>query len=107
MPESLIIFEVLFVVMVVAIIAGGCWTISRSHSEIAKWAERSGFKLLECSPRILNRGPFFWKARRGEAVYHVRVQDRQGTVRSGWLLRRGLYFPISKATIEVKWEDET
>jgi len=75
-----------------------------------RWAERSQFELLHFRQRAFNEpAPFtFWTSHR-MPNYFIKVRDRGGKERSGWL-RLGTLFECiygdGKDKVEVRWEDE-
>ncbi len=76
---------------------------------IQRWAEKSGFELLHFRQRAFSEtAPFsFWTSHRAPN-YFVRVRDRDGKERSGWI-RLGTFFEsiywCDKDKVEVRWED--
>jgi hypothetical protein len=75
---------------------------------VRAWAAENGFHIVRFEKKNLTRrGPFSWRSTgRNQAIYHVRVRDREGKERSAWV-RCGSYFGgifFSKKT-EVKWDE--
>ncbi len=75
-----------------------------------RWAEQSQVELLHFRQRALSEpAPFsFWTSHR-TPNYFVRVRDRDGKERSGWLRLGSLFESIywgGKNKVEVRWEEE-
>jgi uncharacterized protein YcfJ len=79
---------------------------------LRKWAGKNVFELLEKKCHYFNyKGPFdLWTTSNSQVVYSVRIRDRQGNERTGWVrcgtFLGGVFFS-NKA--EVRWDqpDET
>ena len=96
---------ILPVVLVILVAVGSLiWHFTRSRSILEKWAERSGYEILESDYRNLVRGPFFWTSSKGQTVYRVKVRDRLGNIRSGWVRCGGWFSGLLSDATEVKWE---
>jgi hypothetical protein len=99
-------FQVLLLVAIGVIIVGSiAWHFSRSRSILEHWANEHGFEILHSEYRNFFRGPFFWTTARGQTVYYVRVRDRQGIERSGWVRCGGWFLGLMADKAEVRWED--
>lgn len=96
-------------VVVLAIVAFAylAWHFSRSRSVLEQWADENGFEILSSEYRNLFRGPFSWTTSKGQTVYYVRVRDRQGTERTGWVRCGGWVLGLMSDKAEVRWEDES
>ncbi len=94
-------------VMVIAVLGIGSlfWRFSRSKSILEKWAEQNGYEILESDYRMLAKGPFFWRSSEEQAVYHVKVRDGQGQIRTGWIRCGGWVLGLLSDKVEVKWEE--
>ena len=77
---------------------------------LQRWAEQSQVELLHFRQRAFTESaPFsFWTSHR-TPNYFVRVRDRSGKERSGWLrlgtVIESIYFG-GKNKVEVRWEEE-
>jgi hypothetical protein len=100
--------QVVFVVAlgIVCVIAYIAWHFSRSRFILEHWADRQGFQILYSEYRNLFRGPFFWTTSRGQTVYYVKVRDKRGIQRSGWVRCGGWLFGLMTDKAEVRWEEE-
>ena len=56
---------------------------TRSDSLLRGWAEQNGFRIVREEYRWFSKGPFFWTSSRGQTVYYVTVEDKDGVRRSG------------------------
>jgi hypothetical protein len=82
-----------------------CWHFRRSRSVLDQWAEKNGFEILHSEYRHLFKGPFTLWSSKDQTVYRVRVRDREGTERSGWVRCGGWFLGLMSDRIEVKWDD--
>lgn len=99
-------FSVLFVPPVILPAVGSLvWHFRRFRTLLDQWAEQNGLEILEREYRNFFNGPYCWTSSRGQTVYHVKVRDREGSVRSVWL-RCGVWFlGLLSDNTEVRWED--
>ncbi len=83
------------------------WYFFRSKSLLQKWAAANGYEILHSEFKELDRGPFSRTGSAKQAVYHVRIRNRDGQERSGWVRCGGYWIGILNDKTEVQWEDET
>ena len=109
--ESLIDIFRAFAIALVAIAAfiGWFWLhISRAKSVLHTWAAENGFQIVSFDKRyMINTGLFkWWTNSRSQIVFFVRVRDKAGHERTGWV-RCGTYFGgvLFSNQAEVKWQD--
>jgi hypothetical protein len=92
----------------VAFVVAGIWfQYSRAKAILDAWAASEGFTIQSFDRCYFGTGPFrWWTNGRGQVVYHVRVRDRSGEARSGWV-RCGGYFGgvLFSNRTEVRWEE--
>jgi hypothetical protein len=81
------------------------WRSSRSGSVLDQLAQRNGYRLVSQEYRSFFKGPFFWTSSRGQAVYYVTVEDKDGHRRSGWARCGGFFFGLLSDKVEVRWDD--
>lgn len=81
------------------------WHFSRSRTVLEQWADQSGYEILHSEYRNFARGPYFWTTSRGQTVYHVRVRDSAGNVRSGWVRCGSWFLGLMTDQAEVRWDD--
>lgn len=67
---------------------------------MAEWARNNTVELVSTQRRLFWRGPYF--ARRGPAVYRVRIRDAAGKEKDGWI---GIVFHIPGFDTEVEWHE--
>lgn len=83
------------------------WFDRRSRIILRRWAEDNGFQITQRKQRYLFfTGPFkWWTNSRNQIIYFVRVRDRAGNDRSGWV-RCGSYWGgvFFSNKIEVRWD---
>jgi hypothetical protein len=85
----------------------GVWAFSRGRSLLNRWATDNGFQILHSEMRTLLVGPFTLTSSRNQIVFFVRVRDRTGQERSGWVRCGSFWFGISSDKSEVEWKDES
>ncbi len=102
-PDILVI---LFGGICILLIAHKAWFALRSRTVLEQWAETNGYEILHAERRDFFLGPFFWTSPNGQTVYYVRVQDRVGLERSGWIRCGGLWATFFSEEAEVRWEEE-
>jgi hypothetical protein len=80
--------------------------IRRSNTILKEWAAKNEFELLHFERCFLTGGFNFWTTSRNQIVFFVRVRDKEGREKSGWV-RCGAYwnwiFLSDKA--EVRWKN--
>jgi len=82
----------------------------REAQMLQRWAEQSGFELLQFRQRAFSESaPFFFLTTHRAPNYFVNVRDQQGTERSGWVrlgtVLESIYWG-GKDKVEVQWEEE-
>jgi len=92
----------LFILVAVCSIA---WHFRRSRSLLQRWADENGYEILESQYRNVFKGPGFWASSREQTVYHVKVKDRAGYARSGWVRFGGWFLGLWSGRTEVNWEE--
>lgn len=90
-----------FVVFAIAVYI---WHFSRSSALLMQWAHDNGFEILHHDYRYFNRGPFFWTSSKWQTVYHVKVSDRDGHIRTGWVRCGSFLLGVMSDRVEVRWE---
>jgi hypothetical protein len=97
---------IVFGMVVVVAIALVVWSFSRGRTLLNRWAEENRFRIIHAEVRHLCAGPFTWTKSRNQIVYYVRVSDRDGKERKGWV-RCGSYFGgLASDKTDVRWEDD-
>lgn len=76
---------------------------------VRKWADANEFEILRSEMCLFNGGSGEWETptSRGQIIYSVRLRDRAGRERSGWL-RVGSFFGgvlFGSGAAEVKWKE--
>ena len=95
-------------ILIIALAIGAVvWHYSRSRSLLEEWASENGYRILSSEHRHLVRGPFFWTTSKGQTVYRVSIEDREGRVRSGWVRCGSWMMGLWSDRVQVKWDDET
>lgn len=100
------------IILVVAGAISALEIVFLAEKILQRWVAKNGFELLEKRQHyFFYRGPFdAWTTSNTQVVYSVRIRDRQGSERTGWVrcgtFLGGVFFS-NKA--EVRWDqpDET
>lgn len=76
------------------------------HFMVKRWATNTGCELLHSEYRMLSTGPFFDPVdAKTEVVYYVKVRDRQGNARSGWVRFGRRFWGLLSDKARVRWEN--
>jgi hypothetical protein len=94
-------------VVIGGVVAYVTWCCSRSKSILRHWAEDSGFEIMDSRLQPLSNGAFDWISSNGQTIYHVRIRDREGRERSGWVRCGSFWSGVLSDKTEVKWESES
>jgi hypothetical protein len=78
--------------------------IRRAQTLLQGWAEENGYEVLEAEHRLFRKGPYVWSAR-GQAIYRVRVRDRGGVERRGWLRCGTWWGGVFADKVESRWDE--
>lgn len=101
-PVSILAFAIGIPLLIVYL----AWYYSRSHSILEQWAETNGYTILHSEYKRFFRGPFFWSTSKEQAVYYVKVRNRDGRLRCGWVRCGGLLVGMFSSKVEVEWDDD-
>ena len=96
---------VLFVAFAAVVVLAIVWHYSRSNDLLHQWAERRGYRIVQQEYRNFFKGPFFWTTSRGQTVYYVTVEDRQGQQRNGWVRCGGRFLGLLSDNVDVRWDE--
>jgi hypothetical protein len=81
------------------------WYYAKSYSVLEQWATESGYRLVSHEYRYSFKGPFSRTTPNNQTVYYVRVEDRHGNRRSGWVRCGGWFWGLLSDNVEVRWDD--
>ncbi|MBN1420440.1 MAG: hypothetical protein JXP34_16805 [Planctomycetes bacterium] len=81
------------------------WTYSRGRRILEHWAIDNGYRLLSSEFRWLRRGPFFWTSSKGQMIFYVVIQTRDGETRRGWVRCGGFWWGLMQDKAEVRWDE--
>jgi hypothetical protein len=95
-----------FVAFALFFVVSIAWHFSRSRTLLERWSDENGYRILAAQQRFLSRGPFFWTTSKGQTVYRVKVEDRAGRVREGWVRCGSWLFGLLSNKAEARWDDE-
>jgi hypothetical protein len=96
---------VLFLAFAAVVVLAIVWHYSRSNDLLHQWAERHGYRIVRQEYRNFFKGPFFWTTSRGQTVYYVTVEDRQGQQRNGWVRCGGRFLGLLSDNVDVRWDE--
>ena len=77
-PSSFVLLVALGVI-VAGVVFFGLLHLMRAKRTLKRWADHNGFEILDSDMRLFTSGLLKWY------VYFVRVRDKTGRERSGWL----------------------
>jgi hypothetical protein len=81
------------------------WYFRRANAYLKKWAEQSGYRIVDCSHRLFFRGPFYCTSQGGQAVFRVRVEDREGRQKDGWVRFGSWWRGLWSDRVDVLWDE--
>ena len=84
---------------------GSFWYFSwhSGPEALRRWAKEDGYRIVNHERRTYRRGPFRWRSSGYQIVYRIEVQDRHGTMKSGWV-RIGRYWWPDPNPIDMSWD---
>lgn len=99
----------LIALVAIAVFIGLFWLfVSRGKAVLRAWAIENAFQIVSFEKKYMFfTGPFkWWTNSRNQIVYFVRVRDRDGKERTGWV-RCGSYLGgvFFSNEAEVRWEE--
>jgi hypothetical protein len=98
--------SVVAAIVIPALVVYLVWFFPRARALVRHWAVRNGFEMLHCEHRFLFKGPYFWRDNRWQPVFRVRVRDRQGHERLGWVRCGGSFTGVFSDEASVIWDNE-
>jgi len=80
---------------------------ARSKAILRKWADESGYEILEQTPGFYAGGPFkWWTTNRNQTVFLLRVRSREGRERTCWARCGSSGFGVFFSdAIEIRWDE--
>ena len=81
------------------------WCTSRARDLIDNWATQCGFRVVDSRYCWFWNGPFFLTTSKGQMVYYVTVEDRDGRVRRAWVRCGGWFLGMMSDRVDVEWVD--
>ena len=96
---------VLFVVWILIALAWMVMRSSRAEAMVDRFVKGGGYRLLRKERRTLFRGPFFFSTGRGQEVFYLTLEDREGHVRRCYLRCGGAFFGMLSDNVEVIWDE--
>jgi hypothetical protein len=91
----------LLAVVAVVLVASSLYSLRRRQL-LRDWADDTGLEILHSKVRIFFCGPFTWGGQRHRTVYSVRVRDKEGRERSGWV---SVGYSSDVPVVEVRWKE--
>lgn len=74
---------ILLVVLILIVMWRHYYSLAKGAAH--DWAKARGMTILDLKRCQWNLGPYFGKAFRGQEVFKVRVRDKTGMEKSGWV----------------------
>jgi hypothetical protein len=84
---------------IVAIVTGRIW----SRRQVERWCEHHGYELVEWRGARFFEGPGAWRRSENQDAYRIEVRDRQGLIRSGYVVFGSYWIPWSRK-VRVEWD---
>ena len=81
------------------------WQFKKARRLIDEWTARNGYRILNRRFQLFWRGPFWWRSSKGQMVYRVTVQDRDGNTRKAWIRCGGFFAGLLSDQVSVEWDD--
>ena len=94
----------LLAVVAVVLVLSSFYSLRRRQL-LRDWADDNGLEILHSRARVFFCGPFTWSSLRHQTVYFVRVRDKEGRERSGWVCVGG--YTSDEPEIEVCWREDS
>lgn len=82
------------------------WACFRARRLLRRWANENGFRLLAFKAVVSGPREWMWTSSSRQVLYSVRVLDKNGQERRGWVRCGTFWNGIFSDKIEVKWEDQ-
>ena len=79
--------------------------VRRSQGLLTEWARSNSLEIIEAQYRAFRKGPFVWSAR-GQTVYRVRVLEKGGLEREGWVRCGSFWGGVMTDHVEVRWDED-
>ncbi len=86
--------------LVFALATGRAW----SRWRVRRWCREQDYELLEFRGAWFFEGPGAWLRSENQAAYRVRVRDRRGLIRGGYVVFGSYWLPLSRK-VRVEWEE--
>lgn len=100
------ILFVIAVIVIVGLVAYYAWYFPRSQSVLKHWAARNEFEIVHEELKWFYKGPFTWLNNRGHTVYRIKVRDKNGQERTGWVRCGGIWLGLFSDEATVKWDED-
>ena len=95
---------ILLVICLPLVVASLCFHTWRSDALLDRFVKERGYRLIRKERRTLFRGPFFFSTGRGQEVYYITVEDREGQLLCGYVRCGGAIFGMFSDNLEVIWD---
>ena len=95
---------ILLVIWLPVVVAWMCFHTWRADALIDRFVTDRGYRLIRKERRTLFRGPFFLSTGRGQEVYYLTVEDREGRLLCGYVRCGGAMLGMLSDNIEVIWD---
>jgi len=82
------------------------WTFKRSAAMLERHLRERGYVLVSRQYRWLMRGPFWWRASKGQSVYRFAAEDAEGVRHEGWARVGGFFFGLLSNQVDIRWDAE-
>ncbi|HEX5269085.1 MAG TPA: hypothetical protein VFW33_01295 [Gemmataceae bacterium] len=104
MENAWVIVPVLVVVVGIAILSWS-WRGGRADDLVTGWAEKNGYRVVDCSYCWFWKGPFVLTTSKSQMVYYVTFEDAGGRRRRAYVRCGGWFMGMMSDNVEVAWVD--
>jgi hypothetical protein len=80
------------------------WCFLHSRSLLHHWASTNELHILNSG--LTSSGPLSWTSSRSQIIYYVKVRDKEGQERRGWVRCGSFWMGVFSSKTEVRWDCE-
>ena len=91
-------------IVILALGAYFVWFFRQSRSLLNKWAVKHELDIIHSELRWFSKGPYSLTSQRWQTVYRIRVRERKGRERSGWVCFGDSLLGLFVNKVEVSWD---
>jgi hypothetical protein len=92
--------------IIAAFIGWSAYFQSRGKAIVQNWAAKNGYLITQIESPFATGAFSFWTTSRGQVVYFVTIQTKEGQTRKAWVRCGTFTSGVLTDEIEVKWDDQ-